>query len=937
MTKSSRPAGVFAVSLGLVLVLAAITPAFAAGASISGTVTDQNKAPLEGATVRVVNRANGDLTTTQTDQAGRYSLRGLGPGSICVTADADGFAGAVRYLLLNSNGDIKQDFVLTPGIIKDAITVTAGKGTARVADDTPQPVTISDRSDVEARRPSSTLQVAGLTPNLIPVNANPVWERPQLRGLDSNRVLVLIDGQPLNNVRSDPQSGVSPGVLDLYDLLAMEVISGAGSSLYGSDAMAGTINLVTRPAEISESSQRLSFSLDSDLHTNGLFRRAHSTLGWSTNKLGVRVAGSLFKMGDYADGGGAIPLSTVAAQGSFANRMATAVGDSVANTYGVWSLPSRANVANGQGQGFNDEADIRFVPSDHQEFHYSEINSQHKDLGFPLIAPPFDTREEFTGFRRLDKYAVRYEARDLAPRLPRLSASFYWQKYSFADDNYVSNINEGSSWTMEQGPGSQPITLLTGNPSAFTLANFTDGKSSLTSIGADADASFAPFRGALITSGAGYLRESSHDDFSVTDFGPGSVAAGEVTGRTPNPDSIYQDLGWFNLIEVEARKWLLVTGGLRIDNWRTEARVTPGFPIGTEATVLAQSLPQLDASPGQIDLAGLSQIADLTQGVKGINTNNTVATGNAGLVLRLRHRINPYFRWGTSYREPGITERYTLRDFGTPTFSVIQVPNTVLKPETGQGYEGGVKARGDRWDAAFGYFRNDYANFLETSLSPTLFIPADPALGIDPISPDFPFHGVELAQRTNTAKARIQGLESSAQFGIPAGRAGTVTPYESLGWLKGTNLSPDAATVLLLEQFYNKPGTPAPLKGSPSDAPLTNVPGFRGIFGARYDSKGGIFADYEVRYQSRVERVDPEQLITTILTQYGSFASLNSFAVQSVRGGYTFRREKYRVMVTAAVENLTDRLYFEQFLNAPAPGRSFVFGLSLDFINLLSR
>jgi len=33
------------------------------------------------------------------------------------------------------------------------------------------------------------------------------------------------------------------------------------------------------------------------------------------------------------------------------------------------------------------------------------------------------------------------------------------------------------------------------------------------------------------------------------------------------------------------------------------------------------------------------------------------------------------------YREPGVTERYILRNFGDPTFSVLLVPNTALKPE----------------------------------------------------------------------------------------------------------------------------------------------------------------------------------------------------------------------------------------------------------------
>jgi hypothetical protein len=38
-----------------------------------------------------------------------------------------------------------------------------------------------------------------------------------------------------------------------------------------------------------------------------------------------------------------------------------------------------------------------------------------------------------------------------------------------------------------------------------------------------------------------------------------------------------------------------------------------------------------------------------------------------------------------------VTERYILRNFGDPTFSVILIPNTNLKPERGNNYEVGVK------------------------------------------------------------------------------------------------------------------------------------------------------------------------------------------------------------------------------------------------------
>jgi hypothetical protein len=209
---------------------------------------------------------------------------------------------------------------------------------------------------------------------------------------------------------------------------------------------------------------------------------------------------------------------------------------------------------------------------------------------------------------------------------------------------------------------------------------------------------------------------------------------------------------------------------------------------------------------------------------------------------------------------------------------------------------------------------------------------------LEPISPSFPFHGVLYVQRANTARARIQGIESNYEVSLSLNDAGSITPFGSIGWLKGSNLTPDQQTLALIRNFYNRADTPLPLKGSAEDAPLTGISPFSGFFGVRYsDRQGGWVGEYDIRYRARVTRVDPTDLTTAIATQYGSFASLKPSLTQSIRAGYTFRREKYRLFLAAGVDNLTGRLYFEPFQTAPAPGRSYVFGLTLDGFDLLRR
>lgn len=897
------------------------------GAVVTGIVTDQTGAVVVNAQVLMLNLASGRRLTTKTDSFGKYELAGLSPGSYQISVRSEGFAAAAQSITLRPASSHREDFLLAPGPIEIDVTVTAGKGSARLVADTAQIITVAGASQIEERRPASTLRAVENAPNLTPINANPALERPRLRGLASNRLLIVLDGERLNNMRSDPTSGVSPSVVDVTQLESAEVVSGAGSSLYGSDAMAGVMNLITAsPLH----DNHLALRFNGDARTNSAFRRGSATIDWSRSNFAVRLNSSIFREANYHGGNQPISLDEVVQLGQLATDMGNAAGNNVARTYAVWSAPAGAEIPNGQGHGFNDQLDLWFFPSLNHSLRYRQLNSQHKNLGFSFIAPPFDPRTQFNSFRRLDKYALRYEGRELRSWLPRVTAGFYGQKYAVPDDTITSQIVLGSSWTLIVDPNA-PQTLLaqlTGNPSTFTPVNLSQNKNSVQTYGLDLQATFAPFAGTLLTTGVGYLRDSSADEFSRTDLvAPFAV----ISGRASNPDSVYKNWNWFSLLEHEPFQWLRLTGGLRVDNWRTEARVTQGFPLGVESRLLDLSFSMLNANPGPINMAGASGVLDLVQGVKGITTSRTVVTGNAAAVVRLPQGINTYFRWGNSYREPGITERYLLRDFGDPTFSVLVIPNTALSPERGSEYDLGVKVQRSKWNASVGYFRNNLHDFIASAFAPPLFVPPDPAHGIQALSPFFPFHGVLYVQRTNTARARIQGLEASYETSFQLDHVGVITPFGSLGLLKGSNLTPDQNTLKLLDQFYNRSDTPVPLRGSRNDAPLSSITPLRTINGVRFDSsKGRWFGEYETRYQARVKRADPLDLSAAVSTEFGTFRSLNSFVVQTIRGGYTVRGEKHRFAFTVGLENLTNRLYFEHFQTAPAPGRSVVFGTTVE-------
>ncbi|HKR13855.1 MAG TPA: TonB-dependent receptor [Pyrinomonadaceae bacterium] len=898
---------------------------------VTGTVTDEKAGRVPATHVEALNLATWQITTAISNSAGQYSIK-LAPGDYRVFAIKEGFATAAKNLAVTTSASLTEDFVLSPGVVQESVTVTATRGGARLSTETAQPLTVASTEAMQLFRPVSPMEAIRKTPNLIAIGANPVATRPRLRGLASNRLLIMLDGERLNNVRSDPLSGISLSVVDVTRLDSVEVVSGAGSALYGSDAIAGTINLITRSPARASSGQHLGLRVDGDARTNGAYRRGSADLNWSVPQVAVRLGTSMFRLGNYSSGNQPIDLDEVVSAARFANDMGNASNNNVARTFAVWQLPANAEIPNGQGHGFDLRADVWLFDSQPHSIRYRQLNSRHKDVNFAFITPPFDPRRQSNAFRRFDVYGVRYEGTELHRRVPHVAVNYYFHKYSFPDETITNAIDQGSSWDLDQD-----LPVITGNVSSFTPAAFTHGRSTVASRGFEGELTLIPFSRAWFTTGVGYAGDSSRDEFSRGVFlPPGFELRNVAGGRASTPDSSYRNFNWFNVLEYDFGGRVRLTGSFRLDNWRTRARVTDGFPLGAESAILAASFEQLTQQPGDVDVAGASGILQLLQKTADIQTSRTSTTGSIGAVVTLLPGINAYARWGSAYREPGITERYILRDFGDPTFSVLLVPNTRLQPERNNNYEVGVKTQRKNWTGSFGYFRNNLSNFIGNSFSETLFVPADPDNGLDPISPFFPFHGVLYVQRTNTARARIQGFEGAFEASVKIGNLGKLIPFTSMGYLKGTDLTPSPTTLALIDQFYNRPNSPVPLHGSASDAPLSSIAPFSAVSGVSYVSRNANWVGYyEQRYHSRITRVDPLDLSTALSTQYGSFGSLNSSLTHFIRAAYNLHRENYRMTFSFGIDNLTDRLYFDPFQTAPASGRSFTFGVSFDSFNLL--
>ena len=159
-----------------------------------------------------------------------------------------------------------------------------------------------------------------------------------------------------------------------------------------------------------------------------------------------------------------------------------------------------------------------------------------------------------------------------------------------------------------------------------------------------------------------------------------------------------------------------------------------------------------------------------------------------------------------------------------------------------------------------------------------------------------------------------------------------------MSWLYGENQSPSQRDIDIINTLYNRTDTFLQLEGSPDDVPLGGITPFKTTTGVQFtDTDGKIFAEYFFRHQGRVKRADPGIFTGASLINVGTFLGLNSFTTHSIRGGYTLRKEQYRMTFNAGIDNIADKFFIEHFLTAPSPGRSFVFGTTIEVFNFLKK
>ncbi|HEX5026502.1 MAG TPA: TonB-dependent receptor, partial [Agriterribacter sp.] len=226
-----------------------------------------------------------------TNEGGFYSIKNIAAGTYLIEVSSIGYASITEQVTLT--GDLQKNFALVPSILENEGVTVTGVSTATKIKRTPTPVTIMSKKELNEVAATNLIDALSKNPGVAQVSTGPSISKPVIRGLGYNRVVVLNDGIRQEGQQWGDEHGIE---IDEYSVNKVEILKGPASIIYGSDAMAGVINILTNtPAP----EGTIKGNIIANYQTNNKFTGFGANISGNKNGLNWNAYGSFKGAQDY--------------------------------------------------------------------------------------------------------------------------------------------------------------------------------------------------------------------------------------------------------------------------------------------------------------------------------------------------------------------------------------------------------------------------------------------------------------------------------------------------------------------------------------------------------------------------------------------------------------------------------------------------------------
>ena len=256
--------------------------------SMSGKIIDAKTGdPLAGASIYFPDLRIGGAA----DDKGVYKIQNIPQGKYLLEITYLGYSSIVETVELT--GDVQKDFSLTPSYIENQAVTVMGVSSATSVRRTPIPVNIIKKEDLFRNASTNLIDNLAKTPGVSQVSTGPAISKPFIRGLGYNRVIVVNDGIKQEGQQWGDEHGIE---IDELNVTKVEILKGPASLTYGSDALAGVVNIISiLPAP----EGHIKGNILGSYQTNNRQRNLHADIGGNKNGFIWGLYGSYKAAADY--------------------------------------------------------------------------------------------------------------------------------------------------------------------------------------------------------------------------------------------------------------------------------------------------------------------------------------------------------------------------------------------------------------------------------------------------------------------------------------------------------------------------------------------------------------------------------------------------------------------------------------------------------------
>lgn len=251
--------------------------------TLKGKIVDESERPISNASVRLEKTTIG----TVSDAAGNFELKNVPDGNYVLRATCIDFEAA------RLNVDKSQDNIvltLVQSYLNLNEVVVTGTGTHRRLKDSPIAVEVISQKELKSVNiPSFENAMIALNPSLT-FTPNAMGSYMQMNGLSNKYILVLVDGKKLHG---DVAGNIDLSRINMNNVKRIEILKGAASSLYGSEAIGGVINIITdkhkekifassntRYSEYGQFTQGLNLEVNAGIFSSSTSYQRNQSDGW---------------------------------------------------------------------------------------------------------------------------------------------------------------------------------------------------------------------------------------------------------------------------------------------------------------------------------------------------------------------------------------------------------------------------------------------------------------------------------------------------------------------------------------------------------------------------------------------------------------------------------------------------------------------------------